>query len=195
MKKVSQPFSTSLSHVQHAGFTLIETLVAISILLIAVAGPMVVVSQALTTSYYARDQITAFYLAQDAIEYIRNVKDTNLSGRTDPNIQALSDLEYCVLSNGCIIDTVNRRVSSVNPGSIPVLRYNSETGQYSYNNSDEDSPFSRVIVITENELPKDELGNTIPAEYKVVVTVSWQTAARTTRTITLTEYLYHVTSF
>lgn len=181
------------SYSNNPGFTLIETLVAISILLIAVAGPMVVVSQALTTSYYARDQITAFYLAQDAIEYIRNTKDTNLSA-SSPTI-AMFGLENCMNPSSCTIDTINEHVDPVNPSAVLVLQYNSETGQYSYNSGDDDSRFSRVITITEQELPTGDPGGTVPAEYKIDVTVTWQTAANTTRTIVLTEYLYHVTSF
>jgi prepilin-type N-terminal cleavage/methylation domain-containing protein len=57
------------------GFTLIETLVAISILMISITGPMVFAAQGLQASMYARDQITAFYLAQDAVETVRNIRD------------------------------------------------------------------------------------------------------------------------
>ncbi len=59
------------------GFTIIETLVAISILAIALTGPLSIISQALRNSFYARDQVTAFYLAQEAIEYLRNQRDNN----------------------------------------------------------------------------------------------------------------------
>jgi type II secretory pathway pseudopilin PulG len=57
------------------GLTLVETLVAISILTIAVIGPLGIIAQALHTSYYTRDQMTAHYLAQEAIEYVRNLRD------------------------------------------------------------------------------------------------------------------------
>ena len=57
------------------GLTLVETLVAISILTIAVVGPLGIIAQALHTSYYIRDQMTAYYLAQEAIEYVRNIRD------------------------------------------------------------------------------------------------------------------------
>ncbi len=57
--------------------TLVESLVAISILVIAVFGPMSIVSQSIRTAYLTRDQMTAFYLAQEAIEYVRNAKDRN----------------------------------------------------------------------------------------------------------------------
>ncbi len=60
------------------GFTLIETLVAVSLLVIAIVAPMSLVSQALTTAYYARDQVAAYSLAQDGIESVRAVRDGNL---------------------------------------------------------------------------------------------------------------------
>jgi Tfp pilus assembly protein PilV len=61
-----------------AGFTLVETLVAISVLMLAVTGPLFYASESLKAATYARDQITAFYLAQDAFEQIRKIRDDNL---------------------------------------------------------------------------------------------------------------------
>ena len=61
-----------------AGFTLIETLVAISLLSIAIVAPMALTAQSLATAYYARDQITAFYLAQEAIEAVRAIRDAQI---------------------------------------------------------------------------------------------------------------------
>lgn len=63
--------------------TLVESLVAISILVISVFGPMTIVSQAIRTAYLTRDQMTAYYLAQEAIEHVRNVRDTNSLVQTD----------------------------------------------------------------------------------------------------------------
>ncbi len=53
---------------QHKGFTLIETFVAITVLMIAVLGPMTLLSRALQESRYLRDQMTASYLAQEGVE-------------------------------------------------------------------------------------------------------------------------------
>lgn len=60
------------------GFTLIETLVAISILMIAVVSPLTIAQKGLSSAFYAKDQIIASYLAQDAIEYLRNLSDQNV---------------------------------------------------------------------------------------------------------------------
>ncbi len=76
------------------GLTLVETLVAISILTISVIGPLGIIAQALHTSYYTRDQMTAYYLAQEAVEYVRNLRDNQglaitkayLAGTADTSI-------------------------------------------------------------------------------------------------------------
>ena len=59
------------------GFTLIESLLAIAILMISVAAPMSLAYSGLIAAYLAEDQIVAYYLAQDAMEYVRNKRDYN----------------------------------------------------------------------------------------------------------------------
>lgn len=74
---------------KNRGFTLLETIVAIAILSLAITGPMIISEKGIDTSIYARDQVTAFYLAQEAVEYIRNIRDTNrINGYTNPNTGA-----------------------------------------------------------------------------------------------------------
>ena len=88
------------------GFTLVETLIAIAILLISIAGPLVIISQALKSSYYSRDEITAYYLAQEAIEYIRNLRDVN-------GLQAIKSASYA-----------NTWLTGIDIGGLAVNPYN-----------------------------------------------------------------------
>lgn len=60
------------------GMTLVETLVAISILAMAIVAPMSLTMQSLSAAYYSRDQVIASNLAQEAIEGIRSVRDRNI---------------------------------------------------------------------------------------------------------------------
>ena len=60
------------------GFTLIETLVAVSFLIFAIIAPLTLVSKSLSSALYARDQVTAYNLAQEGIEAVRAVRDGNL---------------------------------------------------------------------------------------------------------------------
>lgn len=60
------------------GFTLPETLLAIAILMIAIVGPISLIGDAIHRSYYAKDQVIAINLAQEGIEAVRKVRDSNL---------------------------------------------------------------------------------------------------------------------
>ncbi len=58
-----------------AGFTLIESLVAITVLMLSVAGPLYAANRSIVAAGIARDQLTASYLAQEAIEHVRLLRD------------------------------------------------------------------------------------------------------------------------
>jgi|CXWL01.1.fsa_nt_gi prepilin-type N-terminal cleavage/methylation domain-containing protein len=58
-----------------AGFTLVETLVAVSIISLSVTAPLFAASRALVAAEIARDKLTASYLAQEGIEYVRAMRD------------------------------------------------------------------------------------------------------------------------
>ena len=77
------------------GFTLIETLVAIAILTLSVAGPLLIASRALISAQIAQEQLTASYLAQEGVEYVRLMRDDAYlteyhNSLTSPSINATS---------------------------------------------------------------------------------------------------------
>jgi len=133
------------------GFTLIETLVAISILLLSLSVPLTIASKGLASSFFARDQITAFYLAQDAVEYIRNSRDnSSLSGISWSN-------EFPDTSGAkFIVDTTDGLMEICPVNGCEPLDYNSSTGFYSHNDSiGNESIFTRsasIQSINENEV-------------------------------------------
>ena len=59
------------------GFTIVETLVAITVLMIAIAGPLVVASKGLFGALASKDQMIAAYLAQESMETIKNGRDNS----------------------------------------------------------------------------------------------------------------------
>ncbi len=62
------------NHTQ-SGFSLVETLVAISLLLIIIVGPMTISSKAAKSSTFASEQVQAFFLAQEGLELAVKARD------------------------------------------------------------------------------------------------------------------------
>jgi Tfp pilus assembly protein PilV len=58
------------------GFTLVETLVAISIFTVSILGMLSVLASGISDTNSAKQKIVATYLAQEGIEYTRNQRDT-----------------------------------------------------------------------------------------------------------------------
>ncbi len=59
------------------GFSLVESMVAISILTLSISAAFTAVQSSLKSSGYAKDQIFAFFLAQEGFEAIKNLRDEN----------------------------------------------------------------------------------------------------------------------
>jgi prepilin-type N-terminal cleavage/methylation domain-containing protein len=57
------------------GFSLVETLVAISILLIVIVGPMSISMRTAKSASFASEQIQAFFLAQEGLELAQKGRD------------------------------------------------------------------------------------------------------------------------
>lgn len=151
---------------QSGGYSLIEVLVAITILLLAVAGPLTIASKGLQSSYYARDQVTANMLAQEGIEAVIAIRNQVVLGEFDsgsPNLAAsnlwqwtsTAPLDDCFDPDGCNIDVVDSDpsddVTACNStGSNCVLDLNTgaNRGWYSVGGGTA-SPFQRVIRLQE----------------------------------------------
>lgn len=61
------------------GFTLIETLVAISILVVAVIVPLRVISQSVKSAQFTREKTVATYLAQEGLELVAEMREERLN--------------------------------------------------------------------------------------------------------------------
>ncbi|NCS98901.1 hypothetical protein GW764_01815 [Candidatus Parcubacteria bacterium] len=164
------------------GFTIVESLFAIFILVISVTGPMAFTQSGLRASFIARDQVTAFYLAQDAIEYIKNVRDSNsiksIGGTDTFWLNSLSD---CYDGSECTIDTIDEVILSCgtitnNPGcfddnNLYPLKIDDD-GFFRITEGTKDSIFAREIKIT--PVPSGELIGDV-SEVQIEVIVKWQT--------------------
>ncbi len=157
------------------GFTLIETLVAVLLLSTAIAGPLSIASKGLNATLVAKDQFIAFYLAQDAMEFIRYVRDSNTLGGGDwltgDGAVTGIDLSDCASPNGCYVDSIQSTVTAC--GSVcNTLNYDSAGHFFTYAGSAVSAQkFIRTVKIT---------GTSLADEAVVTVTVSWSDVAGVT---------------
>ncbi len=157
---------------KNRGFTLVETLVAIGILSLSILGTFTAVQQGLQSSGFAKDQITAFYLIQDAMEYMRNVRDQNglISlnnlANGNPRINWLTGLSAVTTDpcwwggsgtaqKTCTVDSPHPSgqtaviACSGDFVSCPVIKQDTTTGLYGYTSSWTNTRFTRSIKITQ----------------------------------------------
>src|SRR5680860_1530147 len=87
---------------QQAGFTVIEAFVGIAILLVGIVGPMTLVNDNMQAGRFSRDQITSYYLAQEAIEIIRQQRDDNMLSGGNWLAGLADGSDNCF--NGCMVD-------------------------------------------------------------------------------------------
>lgn len=91
------------------GFTLLETLVAILLFTIALAALLALVRDSVTSATYTKNEVVATYLAQEGVDYIRNIRDTMVHVNPQPpspwvNFTDFLNLQGCSNSSGCSLD-------------------------------------------------------------------------------------------
>ncbi|HWU24516.1 MAG TPA: prepilin-type N-terminal cleavage/methylation domain-containing protein [Candidatus Paceibacterota bacterium] len=170
------------THPSARGFTLVETLVAIAILMIAIVGPYYSIQQAIIASFAARDQLIASSLAQEGEEYIYFLRDRNYLQTTELNASGvtwLTGMDSCFTSYGCAVDPAQNTLTSCSSGGCSPLKL-ATNGLYTQAGSYPSTRFTRTIKM-----------QTMNAhEVQVTVTVAWVTEHRT-YSVTTVEELYN----
>ncbi len=163
---------------KNKGFTIVETLVAVAILMISIAGPLTIAQKGLTAAIYARDQVTASFLAQDAMEYIKNIRDNDLNSG-----DWLNRLSMCIgTSAQCIIDTISGTITRTTSPSNYTL-YNDGSG---YKTSGTiKTQFNRSFYVDITNISNSGY------EATVFVTVSW-TNGTIANAVTLENQIFNV---
>lgn len=162
------------------GFTLIETLVALAVLTMIVIGPLTLATKSISAALVSQNQITAFYLGQEAIEYVLNIRDNNFLQSLD----WLEGLNQCFGANGCYVDIPN---TIINPcgTNCPKIKYDG-TGNFYYNyQTGQDTIFIRKVRIK-----KIDIGG-IEDEARIEVSVSWSERFGGQKSFTLQKEIFN----
>ncbi len=158
---------------KNKGFTLVETLVAISIFTVSILALFSILARGISDTNYAKRKIVAAYLAQEGVESIRNMRDTYvLYTDTTQNDwgKFQAKLAPCNLGNEC---GFNNGVLSTDPSFIFKCSSSSNgcnlylnNGSYNTNSIGSDSGYVRKIWM----LP---IGNGNTNEVRIFSQVSW----------------------
>jgi hypothetical protein len=143
---------------------------------------MVFAQSGLRSAFLARDQITAFFLAQDAIETIKNIRDDNAlnnrnwleniyvcsEGVSDDCLVSVETIYYPVPGQSQLGDVV---VEACQSASCQIMK-NDSLGRFGYTFTGDDvvnSRFTRNVYL--KEIVQDN-------ELQIVVEVTWTSNVR-----------------
>lgn len=172
-----------------AGYSFIEVLVAIAILLVSIVGPLTIASTGLRNALFARDQNTAFFLAQEGIESIVYMRESaglaNLANGSVDTWSWFSALPAgCRTGEPCAVNVSTMTLSECDPVSeCDLYLHDTGTVRYRYDASGEATPFRRSIYLSSID------SNTV----LVRSVVEWQaTAFASSQTVELETYLTNI---
>ena len=194
-----------------AGFTLIETLFAVLILGLTIVGPLSIAAKGLHLARISKDQTTAYYMAQDAVEYIHFARDTNclVSGSSGTGCSPVNwlvgngnptqtiNLIPCISPDGsisCYLDSLSQNPTSPSlcVGVCPVLYYDPINKNYTYATVSGLVPtiFTRTITIQSPRGANDCIG-TDGCEALLTVKITWKDAGGRGHNVVVYENIFN----
>jgi len=186
------------------GFTLLETLVAFTVIVGGILGPFTLASRSIGAAIFARNELIAANLAAEGIELVHGFRTSNvLSGAVwdnnlgalgtsrDYRIDAICSAAPCIPSNA-----PNFQRCSLVDCSQPLL-FSIGTRLYSYQSGGAATSFVRVLIIDRRPPPSNPyfddraLPQPVPEEDQMTVIsrVSWVDRG-ISRQIEVVEVLY-----
>ena len=191
---------------KNRGFSLVEVLVAITILLLVIVGPMQIIARSINSTNFATEQVNAWFLAQEGLELAQKGRDDlvlqnfkfqiNPPGEDAPMTRFLSQYAACFNTAGCGLNVEDGKSlpSAVNCNLIDDCRLylttsaNNDRSSYQrFTLGNTASLYTRVIKMER-----------IPAfgkvrEIRVNSIVTWRTGSLiSSQTVEAVTYLFNV---
>lgn len=150
-------------------FTLIEATISIFFLTTGIIAVASMISSTFVPFSISSQRLTALYLAQEGIEIIRNIKDTNYLERTQGlTISWDEGLTNCL--QGCEVDYTMTSTTTPNLTPFGVTgRYLciENNGFFGYNNCSQYTTFKRKMII-----------NPLSEKLEITAEVTWEERGR-----------------
>jgi len=207
-----------MQHKTQSGFSLIETLVAITILLVVIVGPLSITTTASRSSSFSSEQVTAFFLAQEGLELAQKSRDDLLvpyfppaNANPDPWADFTRTTNAGVYKN-CYIKDLNG--NTINNGAGCDLTINGDsTGTLTITNCGNAGACQLYLDTTtahaRTRYTHTSIGNTLTAftrvitfepvgadEVKITAKVTWRTGSiRQSQTVSTETRLFNMYGF
>lgn len=192
-----------------SGFSLVETLVAITILLLVIIGPLAISASTAKSTGFASEQVVAFFLAQEGVELVQKYRDdlllehfatpgTPWADFTD----ASGALLLCMRPQGCGLEILNTGAlatptlcSSVNCKLYLDLSAGDNRARYTHDSSGHipATPFAGTKPITPYTRSIQLIPDIAGREVRVVSRVTWRTGSiRAEQVAEVESYLFNI---
>jgi len=164
------------------GFTLLEALVAIAILMMAIGSAFALAPQGLTGSRFARNQTTATYLAQEGLEVVHNMRDNAMffAPNTADPLNWLAYVSACI-DKLCTVNAIEEKLEVCGGSCPPLLSIQTPEGGVAYGNGPlfSTDPTVQTTIFTRSVTLHKILNRTIgptrdDTEASVIVRVTWK---------------------
>lgn len=165
--------------IKSRGFTLLEVIVAVFIFAIGIGGVFAFLQQTLILGSTLRNQLAASYLAQEGVEIVRNIRDTNFL--VLPYDQWVAGLEGC-LGNEYQADYLASSLQCFSGGVL------NRSGNSYVHGAGTATLFTRKITVAANDLDPDPDLDRLDVKVEVL----WQEKG-VTRNFTVDTQLYNWT--
>lgn len=185
---------------QQSGFSLVETFVAITILLLVITGPMSISTRAAKSTSFSSEQVVAFFLAQEGAEIIQKGRDDILLENFSDKAAAWTKFidssgtgkfKHCFSVSGCGVELLSDSVGSIKApvlcsGIQCALYLDSASNRARYTHAstgNTQTPYLRIINM-------ESFGN---REVKVTSKVYWRTGSqRNVQSVEVETYLFNI---
>jgi len=167
---------------KNKGFTFIELMIVIFIMTVGITAIYTSITRIISSTTYSTLNLTANYLAQEGIEIVKSIRDSNFIETTFIETTTSGSWKKDLSPGNYEADYNDYSLSSLQDNECRFLKVDEE-GFFNYKDGS-DSPFKRKITITEDPNNENVLIN-------VSVTVYWTEKGKTNET-TVSENLYNL---
>ena len=164
------------------GFTLVETIIALFLIVSALAGPFTLATRGIFSAKFSKNKLAALNLAQEGLEIIRQMRDTNILNDADwRGLSGPCPAPCTILANGDYnVDAIHDQPGVVLSQNISPLLF--QDGFYDRQSGETRQPsFTRTVRICS--------GGCVAGEMQITSEVTWQEGGMQ-RWVTVEEKLY-----